>query len=99
MSPFDTSIRLLPNVIIGVILNLSTGLFVHLVQVNYLVIVVSIIAAIAPLLMAIIDPNWNYWICAFWGVLLGPVAIDGMHGFVLPLPRRTYTALAPVTDT
>ncbi|EGD90788.1 hypothetical protein H112_01367 [Trichophyton rubrum D6] len=76
LSPFDTSIRLLPNVIIGVILNLSTGLFVHLVQVNYLVIVVSIIAAIAPLLMAIIDPNWNYWICAFWGVLLGPVAID-----------------------
>ncbi|EFR04066.1 integral membrane protein [Nannizzia gypsea CBS 118893] len=76
LSPFDTSIRLLPNVIIGIILNLSTGLFVHLVRVNYLVIVVSLVAAIAPLLMAIIDPSWNYWICAFWGVLLGPVAID-----------------------
>ncbi|KAK2838284.1 hypothetical protein FQN49_006432 [Arthroderma sp. PD_2] len=76
LSPLNTSIRLLPNVIIGIVLNLSTGLFVHLVRVNYLVIAVSIIAAIAPLLMAIIDPSWNYWACAFWGVLLGPVAID-----------------------
>ncbi|KAM5453441.1 hypothetical protein MaudCBS49596_002643 [Microsporum audouinii] len=76
LSPFDTSARLLPNVVIGIILNLSTGLFVHLVRVNYLVIAVSIIASIAPLLMAIIDPSWNYWVCAFWGVLLGPVAID-----------------------
>ncbi|EEP77980.1 predicted protein [Uncinocarpus reesii 1704] len=34
------------------------------------------VAAVSPLLMALIDPGWNYWACAFWAVLLGPVSVD-----------------------
>jgi len=27
--------------------------------------------------MAIIDPEWSWWYCAFWAVLLGPLSADG----------------------
>lgn len=55
---FETSIRLLPEIIIGIVLNLSAGLLVDRIPANYLVISTSIICALSPLLMAIINPAW-----------------------------------------
>lgn len=78
LSPLGASMNLLPNIFIGIILNVTTGLIVHAIRINYLIVLTAIIAAVSPLLMAIIDPGWNYWTCAFWAVLLGPVSVDGM---------------------
>ena len=36
-----------------------------------------LISCIAPLLMALMDPEWSYWYMAFWGMLLLPFAGDG----------------------
>lgn len=67
----------MPNVIIGVLLNLGTGLLVHRLRANWLVIITTALSAGSPLLMAIINPNWSWWYCAFWAVLLGPLSADG----------------------
>ena len=77
LSALETSIRFLPNVIVGSILNVFTGLIVHRVPVNYIVFLTSAICAVPPLLMAVIDPAWSWCWCAFWAMLLLPLSIDG----------------------
>ncbi|RAH75713.1 aminotriazole resistance protein [Aspergillus aculeatinus CBS 121060] len=76
LSGFQSALRFLPNVVIGVLLNLGTGLLVHRVHANHLVLVSSLLSAGSPLLMAIIDPQWSWWYCAFWAVLLSPLSAD-----------------------
>ncbi|PYH86280.1 MFS general substrate transporter [Aspergillus uvarum CBS 121591] len=76
LSGFQSALRFLPNVFIGVLLNLGTGLLVHWVHANHLVLVSSLLSAGSPLLMAIIDPQWSWWYCAFWAVLLSPLSAD-----------------------
>ncbi|EAS32112.3 MFS transporter [Coccidioides immitis RS] len=76
LSPLETSVNLLPNIFIGIVLNVTTGLIVHAIRVNYLIVLTATLAAVSPLLMAFVDPKWNYWTCAFWAVLLGPVSVD-----------------------
>ncbi|KMU82387.1 efflux protein [Coccidioides immitis H538.4] len=60
----------------NIVLNVTTGLIVHAIRVNYLIVLTATLAAVSPLLMAFVDPKWNYWTCAFWAVLLGPVSVD-----------------------
>jgi len=67
----------MPNVVLGIFLNITTGLFVQHIRADLLVVMTSILAALSPLLMAIIDPAWSWWSCAFWAVLLVPVSVDG----------------------
>ncbi|KAJ5179266.1 major facilitator superfamily domain-containing protein [Penicillium capsulatum] len=76
LSALQAAIRFLPNVIIGVVLNIATGLLVHRLHANHLVLVTTVLSAGSPLLMAIIDPTWSWWYCAFWAVLLGPLSAD-----------------------
>ncbi|KAJ5241459.1 uncharacterized protein N7469_003050 [Penicillium citrinum] len=76
LSALEAAIRFLPNVVIGIILNLATGLLVHRLRANWLVLVTTVLSAGSPLLLAIIDPKWSWWYCAFWAVLLGPLSAD-----------------------
>lgn len=76
LSAFQAALRFLPNVIIGIVLNLGTGLLVHRLHADHLVLVSTFLSAGSPLLMAIINPNWSWWYCAFWAVLLGPLSAD-----------------------
>jgi hypothetical protein len=61
------------------ILNLSTGIVVHRVPAIYLVLLSTIICAVAPLIMAIIKSDWPYWYAAFPAQLLAPLSPDGKH--------------------
>lgn len=79
LSAIQAALRFLPNVLIGIVLNLGTGLLVHRLHANYLVLVTTVLSAGSPLLLAIIDPQWSWWYCAFWAVLLGPLSADGNH--------------------
>ncbi|KAJ5204926.1 major facilitator superfamily domain-containing protein [Penicillium cinerascens] len=76
LPPIQAAIRFLPNVIIGIILNIATGLLVHRLHANHLVLITTVLSAGSPLLLAIIDPQWSWWYCAFWAVLLGPLSAD-----------------------
>jgi len=77
LSPKQASIRFLPNVIIGVILNATTGLFVQHARVDYLLTIASIFATLSPILLALTEPIWPYWYAEFWSMLLVPVSVDG----------------------
>ncbi|KAJ6021458.1 hypothetical protein N7540_006962 [Penicillium herquei] len=72
------ALRFLPNVIIGIIINIGTGLLIHRLRANYIVLVTSILSAGSPLLMALIDPKWSWWYDIFWVMLLGPVSADAI---------------------
>ncbi|GFF61669.1 putative transporter [Aspergillus lentulus] len=76
LSAFQASLRFLPNVIVGIVLNLATGLLVHRLRADHLVLFTTFLSAGSPLLMAVIDPHWSWWYCAFWAVLLGPLSAD-----------------------
>ena len=76
LSALETSLRFLPNAIFGAILNVSTGLIAHKFRADYLVTCTSLLSAGAPLLMALINPDWPYWYGAFWAMLLSPMSSD-----------------------
>ena len=77
LSAIEASLRFLPNVILGVIINVITGLAVHRFPVNLSVVSTTAISAISPLLMAIVNPAWSFWWCVFWAVLVSCVSADG----------------------
>lgn len=52
------------------------GMFVNRVPAVLIVIISSILAAISPLLMAVIDPESTYWANAFVAQILQPVSAD-----------------------
>lgn len=75
-SALQASLRILPSLIVGAILNLTTGYFVDRAPVFWLVIVTTTLTAGAPLLMALIDPHWAYWKGAFFAQVLAPLSGD-----------------------
>jgi hypothetical protein len=77
LSPIDASWRFLFNVLASMLVNPAVGLFVQNFTAYKLLIVVTLLAALSPLLMMIIDPAWSFWACAFWAVVVQPVSVDG----------------------
>ena len=71
-----TSLRLLPSLLVGTLINLTVGLFVDKVPARWLVAVSSLLCAAAPLLMALVNPDWSYWYMAFWAQVLSPMSVD-----------------------
>jgi hypothetical protein len=72
----EAAIRILPSTVVGLGLNLMTGLIVHKIPAVWLVAVTSLLSSGSPLLMAIINPSWSYWIGAFFAQILLPFSID-----------------------
>ena len=77
MSPIESSLRFLPQVLFGIVTNMCTGFFVHRVPTNVLVVIASALSSITPLLMALVNLQWSWWRSTFWAVLLGPIGMDG----------------------
>ncbi|KAH7187341.1 hypothetical protein DER44DRAFT_853830 [Fusarium oxysporum] len=76
LSAVEAAIRILPSTVVGLGLNLMTGLIVHKIPAVWLVAVSSLLSSGSPLLMAMIDPNWSYWVGAFFAQTLLPFSID-----------------------
>ncbi|CZR57651.1 related to aminotriazole resistance protein [Phialocephala subalpina] len=76
LSPIQTSLRFLPMVVTGTLTNFLTGWLVKRVRADILIMASAAIAAIAPLLMAIVDPSWSYWTCAFLATSFAPICGD-----------------------
>jgi MFS family permease len=70
-----TSLQLMPNVVVGVVCGLSCGLFVDKIPARWLVGIASLICAGAPLLMAVMNPEWTYWYMAFWAQAFSPLSV------------------------
>lgn len=76
LSAIQTSLRFLPMVVTGALTNLLTGWLVKRVRADLLVLGSALITATAPLLMAIIKPEWSYWACAFIATACAPICAD-----------------------
>ncbi|EXL39990.1 hypothetical protein FOCG_17440 [Fusarium oxysporum f. sp. radicis-lycopersici 26381] len=76
LSATEAAIRILPSLLIGVVLNLTTGLFVHVAPIRLLTICCSLFTAGAPLLMATNKPDRSYWYHSFPAQLLMPISCD-----------------------
>lgn len=93
LSALQTSLRFMPAVVSGAIVNISTGLFVHKIRADYLVIVTTLVSGISPLLLALINPSWPYWYAAFWAMLISPLSCDGMSS----TPDRQHCTLSHIS--
>ena len=78
-SALRASLQLLPSMILGMILNLTVALFVDRVRIIYITVVSSVFCAVAPLLMALINPVWPYWYAAFPAQILEPLNTDVLY--------------------
>ncbi|THC94265.1 hypothetical protein EYZ11_006238 [Aspergillus tanneri] len=78
LSALEASIRILPSLVVGALLNLVIGIFVHKVPAFWIVTITSLLCAGSPLLMAVIQPSWPYWGNAFIAQLLQPVSFDAL---------------------
>ncbi|GMF78897.1 unnamed protein product [Aspergillus oryzae] len=78
LSALQASIRILPSLIVGALLNLIIGLFVHKIRAVWIVTITSLLCAGSPLLMAVIQPSWPYWGNAFFAQILQPVSFDAL---------------------
>ncbi|KAF2012238.1 integral membrane protein [Aaosphaeria arxii CBS 175.79] len=78
ISAIQTSIRFLPAPISGALSNIVMGLIAHKVRADWCVTFGIALSTIATLLMAIIQPEWNYWAAAFPAVFLNPIGADAL---------------------
>lgn len=78
ISPLGTALRFLPAPVAGFFINVLVGLTVHRVRADWIVIMTTVLCAIGPLLMAIVNPTWSYWACTFIANSLNPIGADGI---------------------
>ena len=72
----QASLRFLPMVISGALTNILTGLVVHRIRADHLVLVTVVLTLASPILMAVADRNASYWIYTFPATLLAPICAD-----------------------
>lgn len=104
LSALQASLRILPNVVIGSICQLTTGLLVHRISAFYLVVGSTLLSAGAPLLMAVINVEWPYWYDAFFAQALSPISADILFTVALLVisdvfPQRTQALAGAVFNT
>lgn len=58
----------------------------------------SVISAVSPLLMGLMNPTWPYWYMAFWAMLLLPFANDGMSSLLSTFSHNSQITLSPSTE-
>jgi hypothetical protein len=103
-SALGASLRLLPNLLFGIAINLATGFIVHRVPAVFAVLASSGLCAGAPLIMALINPDWPYWYAAFIAQLLAPMSGDVLFTIGLIIvsdvfPLRTQALAGAVFNT
>ncbi|KAF5022195.1 hypothetical protein F66182_5782 [Fusarium sp. NRRL 66182] len=76
LSALSAAVRILPSVVIGVVLNFTTGLVVHKIPAIWLIVITSALTSISALLMALTNPQWPYWTSAFFAQILMPFSVD-----------------------
>lgn len=81
LSALQSSIRFLPNLIIGIIISIGTGLIAHRFSAYYIVVGGCLVSAGTPVLLATIDPEWSYWYSLFWAMALSPFSSYGKLNF------------------
>lgn len=104
LEPFQTSLRFLPDPIVGVVTGLMTGLVLHKVSIRWYAAIAAIIATASPLIMALARPTWSYWPGPFLAVALNPTcagALFSMSSLLITsaFPRERQALAGAVFQT
>ncbi|MCJ1479746.1 hypothetical protein MMC13_008432 [Lambiella insularis] len=78
INPLSTALYFLPAPVSGALTNIVVGLVVHRVRGDWIVVLTTVACAIGSILMAVADPGWSYWSCAFVANFLNPIGADGI---------------------
>ncbi|KAK1477963.1 major facilitator superfamily transporter [Colletotrichum abscissum] len=78
ISALQSSLRFLPHVVMGTLVNIAAAWLVSRIKVQTLGAVSAVITAAAPILMATISLDGNYWFAPFWAMVLSPVNADAL---------------------
>jgi nitrate/nitrite transporter NarK len=78
LSTLDAALRFIPAPVSGALTNVVVGLVVHRARGDWIIILTTVPCAVASLLMAIAQPQWSYWACAFLANFLNPIGADGI---------------------
>jgi MFS family permease len=103
-STLIASLYLLPNLIVGVCINLTVGIFVHRLPAGRLIMGSSILCAVAPLMMALVNPDWNYYYLELWAQILAPMGTNVLFtvGLIIVsdnFPKETQALAGAVFST
>ncbi|KAJ5896389.1 uncharacterized protein N7473_005788 [Penicillium subrubescens] len=78
LSALQASIRILPSLVVGVLVQVTAGFFVHRVPAIWIVVLTAVLCSLSPLLMATAQPSWTYWTNTFVAQLLQPVNCNAL---------------------
>lgn len=78
-SALQTSVRLLPEAISGLVVNVLIGLFVHRLPTNWIITGTMLLTLLAPILMAVSQTQWIYWAACFPAIVLIVVGPDSLY--------------------
>lgn len=103
-SALTASLYLLPNLVVGVAANLFGGIFVDRLPARWLVATASLLGAGGPVMMALVDPTWSYWLLEFWAQALAPLSVDVLFtvGLIIiskSFPENTQALAGAVFNT
>ena len=79
LSATAASVRFLPEPVMGASINILIGLYIHRLRANWTLVISFVASAIAPLLLAVMRQNAEYWEFEFPAVALIPVATDVLY--------------------
>ncbi|KAL4918961.1 major facilitator superfamily domain-containing protein [Aspergillus aurantiobrunneus] len=74
----QTAIRFIPTPVTGLLSALATGLILHRIRADAIMNITTLISCISPLIMALVNPSWTYWRCAFIAINLNSIAADSL---------------------
>ncbi|CAG8300304.1 unnamed protein product [Penicillium salamii] len=78
ISVLETALRFIPTPITGLLSALVTGMVLHRIRADAIINITIVISAISPLIMALVNPSWSYWRCAFIAICLNSIAADSL---------------------
>jgi MFS family permease len=76
LDAFQAALRFLPLVVIGLATNVVAGLVVDKVGASTLMLIGGILSAASPIIFALQDPGWSYWVSGFPAMLLSAISTD-----------------------
>ncbi|KAL4815666.1 major facilitator superfamily domain-containing protein [Aspergillus spinulosporus] len=79
LSALQASIRILPSLVAGVLINVLVGQFVHRIPAFWIVTAASAVCAGSPLFMALVHPSTPYWANAFVAQVLQPISFGALY--------------------
>ncbi|KAH0555711.1 hypothetical protein GP486_006343 [Trichoglossum hirsutum] len=78
LTALETAWRFLPTPVSGSLSSIITGLVLHRFQADSIINVTTVLSCLSPLLMALVDPKWSYFVCGFPAIFLNSIGADSL---------------------